>query len=133
MQTVNIDRINEKKIRFGEVPIKLIKNTYKDVKVKDGYLVDDNGNKIGTKGDMILKTILDKIFQEGCFDHAPRPVYINKYKNAKYYKNQLTEVHNDNQKSKKYRCKRFEDTLFRVFDTFSAEGRTGHDFVGKSA
>lgn len=86
MQTVNIDRINEKKIKFGEVPIKLIKNTYKNVRVKDGYLVDSKGKKTGTKGDMILKTILDKIFQEGCLDHDPRPVYIDKYKNAKYYK-----------------------------------------------
>ena len=87
MKEFNIDRINLKKMEFGEVPIKLIRTKYNDVVIKDGYLVDLNGNRIGTKGDMYTKLIMDKILQEGCLDHNPRPIYKDYYKNARYYKN----------------------------------------------
>ena len=71
MRKFNIDRINLKKIELGENPIILVKNTYDDLKIADGYLVDANGNRIGTKGDMYQKYIMDKIYQEGCLDLTP--------------------------------------------------------------
>lgn len=41
-------------------------DTYKDIKInKEGTsLVDENGNNIGTKGDMYHKLILDEILQK---------------------------------------------------------------------
>ena len=52
-------------------------DTYKDIKInKEGTsLVDENGNNIGTKGDMYHKLILDEILQKGCLDKDPRPHY----------------------------------------------------------
>ncbi len=75
MKNLNIDRINLKKIQLGEKPIKLQRIDYPEPIVKDGYLVDSNGNRIGTKGDMYAKVMMDKIMQEGTLDINPRPHY----------------------------------------------------------
>lgn len=92
MKKFNLDRLNAKKIQLGEVPIKLVKTTYPDIILDDGYLVDKFGNKIGTKGDANTKIALDKILQNGYLDNKPRPVYKDYYKDAKYYKNDFLIV-----------------------------------------
>jgi len=83
MKEFNIDRVNAKKIMLGEQPLKLVKTNYNDLKIEDGYLVDRDGWRIGTKGDMYHKLIMDKILQEGCLDHDPRPHYEDFYEGAK--------------------------------------------------
>ena len=86
MKEFNLERTNIVKIKLGEQPIKLVKTAYQDLKIKDGYLVDEDGCRIGTKGDMYHKFIMDKILQEGCLDHTPRPHYIDFYEEATYIK-----------------------------------------------
>ena len=100
MKEFNIDRINLKKIELGENPITLVRNTYDDLKIADGYLVDANGNRIGTKGDMYQKYIMDKIYQEGCLDLTPRPVYIDTYENATYNKDKNIIITTDGEEIK---------------------------------
>ena len=84
MSKFNLKRFNEAKKNLGEEPVKLKSNSYQKPKIKNGYLVDKDGNPIGTKGDMYTKLIMDKILQEGCLDHDPRPKYKDFYKGAKY-------------------------------------------------
>jgi len=84
MQKFDLNRYNLAKLKLNEEPLKLKKTTYKKPKIKDGYLVDDNGNKIGTKGDMYTKMIMDDILQRGNLDHNPRPHYEDFYEGATY-------------------------------------------------
>ena len=84
MQKFNLNRYNLAKLKLNEEPLKLKKTTYKKPIIKNGYLVDDNGNKIGTKGDMYTKMIMDDILQRGNLDHNPRPHYEDFYEGAKY-------------------------------------------------
>ena len=84
MQKFNINRFNVARIALGGEKLTLSKTTYPKPKIEDGYLVDDKGNKIGTKGDMYTKKIMDDILQRGCLDHNPRPQYIDFYEGAKY-------------------------------------------------
>ena len=84
MAKFDLNKFNAEKIKLGEEPLKLKKTTYKKPKIKNGMLVDKDGNPIGTKGDMYTKFIMDKILREGCLDHNPRPHYEDFYKNAKY-------------------------------------------------
>ena len=82
MRKFDLNKYNLEKLKIGEQPLKLNKTTYKKPKVKNGMLVDDEGNTIGTKGDMYTKIIMDKILQEGCLDHDPRPHYEDYYEDA---------------------------------------------------
>ncbi len=84
MKNFDLNRLNCEKIKMGEEPLKLKRTTYKEPIIKDGYLVDEGGNKIGTKGDMYTKQILDNILQNGNLDHNPRPHYEDFYEGAKY-------------------------------------------------
>ena len=84
MSKFDLNRYNLEKIKIGEQPLKLKKTTYKKPKIKNGMLVDKDGNEIGTKGDMYTKLIMDKILQEGCLDHNPRPHYQDFYEGATY-------------------------------------------------
>ena len=84
MQKFDLNRFNMERLKLGENEVILNKTTYPNLKIKDGYLVDANKKRIGTKGDMYHKLILDKILQEGCLDHDPRPVYIDFFEGAKY-------------------------------------------------
>ena len=84
MSKFDLNRFNLAKINLGEVPIKLKRVSYPKPKVKNGMLVDKQGNPIGTKGDMYTKVIMDHILQNGCLDHNPRPHYEDKYPGAKY-------------------------------------------------
>lgn len=88
----NLDRLNEKKIQLGEQPIELKRTTYPEVVIEDGYLVDEKGNRIGTKGDANSDRFIDEILQRGCLDEDPRPVFIDTYDDAKYYKDDLIIV-----------------------------------------
>ena len=79
MKTVDIEYINYNLVKRGCPKITLVKDTYPEIKVnKEGTsLIDDNGNNIGTKGDMYQKLILDRILQEGCLDDNPRPHWLD--------------------------------------------------------
>ena len=71
----DLERFNKKKIELGEKPLKL-KTTHYEYPKNDGkYLVDANGNRIGTKGDCYTKRMLNDILQNGCIDYNPRPHY----------------------------------------------------------
>ena len=84
MQKFNINRYNKAMLALGGEKLVLKKIDYPKPKIEDGYLVDDNGDKIGTKGDMYTKKIMDDILQRGCLDHNPRPEYIDFYEKATY-------------------------------------------------
>lgn len=84
MSKFDLNRFNLAKIRLGETPIKLKRVSYPKPKIKNGMLVDKQGNPIGTKGDMYTKLIMDHILQNGCIDHDPRPHYEDKYEGATY-------------------------------------------------
>lgn len=84
MSKFDLNRFNIAKMNLGEEPIKLKRTTYPRPKVRNGYLVDKDGNPIGTKGDAYTKVIMDKILQEGCLDHDPRPHYEDFYQGATY-------------------------------------------------
>lgn len=84
MQKFDLNRYNLAKLQLGEEPLKLKRTTYNKPKIKDGYLVDSNGNRIGTKGDMYTKKIMDEILQRGNLDHDPRPHYEDFYEGAKF-------------------------------------------------
>lgn len=92
MSKFDLGRFNLERIRLGESPIKLKKVSYPRPRVKDGYLVDKEGKRIGTKGDMYTKVIMDKILQEGCLDHDPRPHYEDYYEGAVYDKENNTII-----------------------------------------
>ena len=98
MKSFDIDRFNAAKIKLGENPVQLVRTDYKDLEIVENYLVDSNGNRIGTKGDMYTKKIMDKILQEGCLDHDPRPKYIDVYEDAKYYENDKLIITKDERK-----------------------------------
>jgi thymidylate synthase len=80
----NLGRVNDKREWLGLNKIVLSRTAYKEPKIVNDRLVDDNGNPIGTKGDMYHKLILNRILQEGCMDNYPRPKYHDEYENAKY-------------------------------------------------
>ena len=87
MKSFNLDRLNFEKIRMGEVPLTLKTLSYPEVNIQEGYLLDSEENKIGTKGDMYTKVIMDTILERGCLDHNPRPYYEDFYLNGVYNKN----------------------------------------------
>lgn len=84
MKNFNLDRINAKKIQLGERPLVLKKTSYEGPIIQDGYLIDSEGNKTGTKGDMYTKVILDRILEMGTLDYNPRPHYVDYYEEATY-------------------------------------------------
>lgn len=98
MKNFDLDRFNAAKIKLGENPVQLVRTDYKELEIVENHLVDAKGNKIGTKGDMYHKKILDKILQEGCLDHNPRPKYIDVYEDAKYYENDKLIITKDDRK-----------------------------------
>lgn len=77
MKNFDVNKVNLKKMGLGESPL-LLKNTeYEKPRIKDGYLVDQNGNRIGTKGDMYTKLVMNDIMQRGTLDNNPRPHYTD--------------------------------------------------------
>lgn len=48
---------------------------YPKIKHDGEYLIDENGKRIGTKGDFYTKLLIEKILTEGCWDKFPRPKY----------------------------------------------------------
>ena len=84
MQKFDIDRFNMARLAQGGEKLVLKRTEYPKPKIEDDSLVDEEGNKIGTKGDMYTKKIMDYILQKGCIDHNPRPQYIDFYEGAKY-------------------------------------------------
>lgn len=77
MKNLDLNRINLRKLQLGEKPLVLKRTDYPEPIIKDGYLVDINGNRIGTKGDMYAKAMMDRIMQEGTLDNSPRPHYAD--------------------------------------------------------
>ena len=100
MSKFDLNRFNLEKIRLGEQPVKLQKVSYPRPRVRDGYLIGKDGEKIGTKGDMYAKVIMDKILQEGRLDHNPRPHYEDFYKGATYDEEERTVITKDGEKIK---------------------------------
>lgn len=100
MNKFDLNKFNLEKIRLGEQPIKLKRTTYRKPKVKNGMLVDKEGNPIGTKGDMYTKIIMDKILQEGALDLDPRPHYENLYPSATFNEEEKTVTTKDGKKIK---------------------------------
>ena len=100
MSKFDLNRFNIAKMNLGEEPIKLKRTTYPRPKVRNGYLVDKNGNPIGTKGDAYTKIIMDKILQEGCLDHDPRPHYEDFYDGATYDEEKRVVTTKDGKKIK---------------------------------
>lgn len=84
MSKFDLNRFNLEKIRLGEQPVTLKRVTYRKPKIKEGMLVGKDGKPTGTKGDMYTKMIMDRILQEGCLDHDPRPHYEDFYEGATY-------------------------------------------------
>lgn len=84
MKRIDIDRINLKKYSLGENPLTLKRIDYPEVVHNGTNLLDDNGNPIGTKGDMYAKIIMDNILQNGALDYNPRPHYEDLYEDAIY-------------------------------------------------
>ena len=77
MQKIDLEYLRDTLKEYGSKLYDIEKETYPDIKInKEGTsLVDENGNNIGTKGDMYHKIMLDKILKEGCLDKNPRPHY----------------------------------------------------------
>lgn len=96
MKKFNLERLNLEKIKLGENPIILKKTDYPSLMIQDGYLVDDKGERIGTKGDMYTKVMTDKILQEGTLDYNPRPHYEDIYKES-IYDEEKKEIHTKNE------------------------------------
>ncbi len=94
MKNFNVNRFNCKKIELGESPITLVKETYPEIMIQDGYLVDAFGKRMGTKGDMYTKKIMDMILEKGCLDHHPRPYYEDFYEEASYHNGILFTKYN---------------------------------------
>jgi thymidylate synthase len=69
---------------MGYHKIELSRTSYRKPIIVNDRLVDANGNPIGTKGDMFFKKTLDYILQDGCMDNYPRPVYKDRFEDAKY-------------------------------------------------
>ena len=84
MKNFNLKRFNLEKIKLGEQPISLKRTDYSEPEIKNGMLLDRDGNPTGTKGDMYTKLIMDKILQDGTLDHDPRPHYEDYYEDATY-------------------------------------------------
>ena len=96
MKKININRINYQRLSLCESPLHLNKLTYPEVVNNGKRLVDNNGNAIGTKGDMYTKIILDSIIQKGTMDYNPRPKYIDFYENGLYISNKNKVITKDN-------------------------------------
>ncbi len=72
---IDINYINKVAFSKNEKPYD-IKDLYYDKIKHDGeYLIDNNGNRIGTKGDFNTKLLMDRLLKEGCWDENPRPHY----------------------------------------------------------
>ena len=84
MRKFHLERLNLEKIKLGEKPLHLKKDNYSIPMSQNGYLIQENGKKIGTKGDFYTKQIIDMILQEGTLDHNPRPHYIDFFEDATY-------------------------------------------------
>ena len=84
--------------KLGGEQLKLNKTKYPKPRIKGGYLVDENGNRIGTKGDMYTKKIMYDILEEGCIDHNPRPRYEDFYEGATYKEIEVEDEYGNNEK-----------------------------------
>ena len=98
MREFNLRRLNLKKLELGENELVLKKTTYEGPIIQDGYLLDKEGNKTGTKGDMYTKVIMDHILQKGTLDHNPRPHYEDYYEGATYDKENNVVITKEGQK-----------------------------------
>ena len=71
---LNINYINKRALMDGK-EFSIADLQYEKIRHDGSYLLDKNGNRIGTKGDFYNKLIIEKILTEGCWDNDPRPVY----------------------------------------------------------
>lgn len=71
----DIKYINKKLLGYGEKTYTLKELEFPEIKTDGKYLVDDEGKKIGTKGDYYAKMLMEDILANGTFDEEPRPKY----------------------------------------------------------
>lgn len=72
---IDINYINKIAFQKAEKPYTLKDLEYKEIKHDGKYLLDVNGNQVGTKGDFYTKLLIEKILKEGTWDKNPRPKY----------------------------------------------------------
>ena len=72
---IDIDYINLKQIERNEKPYTLKQLEYKKPLNDGEYLIDKDGNRIGTKGDFNTKMLIYELLENGCWDENPRPKY----------------------------------------------------------
>lgn len=84
MTEYNLGRLNDRRKEYGEFPIEMKTTTYDEPIITNDSLRNKSYKVVGTKGDMYLKKILNKILKEGCLDKYPRPVYKDRYEGAEY-------------------------------------------------
>lgn len=99
----DLNRLNLERIKLDTQPISLNRDFYLEPNIINSYLVDGNGNRIGTKGDMYQKVILDKILQEGCLDHSPRPRYVDLYSYSTYDSKRNVVIKSNGEEVKLYK------------------------------
>lgn len=75
MVSLDVRYINTKLLEKGDHPFKLADLEYPEVRTDGHHLLDNDGNPVGTKGDMYAKVMMDRLLREGCYDINPRPKY----------------------------------------------------------
>lgn len=88
---------NQTMQNLGDSQITLKKTQYDKPRHRAGKLINEDKKRVGTKGDMYTKQILDLILQKGTIDINPRPVYKDFYEGAKYNSTKRVVITKDNQ------------------------------------
>jgi thymidylate synthase len=72
---IDLNYINKRAFKKDGTIYTLEELSYPEIKEDGKYLLDANGNRIGTMGDRNAKVLMDLILREGCWDENPRPHY----------------------------------------------------------
>ena len=75
MANIDVNYINTKLFEKGDRSFRLADLEYPEVRTDGQHLLDQDGNPVGTKGDMYAKVMMDRLLREGCYDINPRPKY----------------------------------------------------------
>lgn len=75
MSKINLSFINETLFKKMGRIYREEELEYDEIQHDGSFLLDRNGNRIGTKGDFNNKMIIEKILLEGCWDEHPRLHY----------------------------------------------------------
>lgn len=64
MVSLDVRYINTKLLEKGDYPFKLADLEYPEVRTDGHHLLDNDGNPVGTKGDMYAKVMMDRLLRE---------------------------------------------------------------------